>query len=77
MFQVERKKFYQALTRKTYDAGKKLTKAEKMEKEQKEAAAKLAKLKGEPSKAEPKSDKDAGQVQPMKMDVDSNSPDMP
>ena len=31
-FQVERKKFYQAITGKTYDGGKKLTKSEKFEK---------------------------------------------
>ena len=49
-FQVERKKFYQAITGKTYDAGKKLTKTMKMQKEQKEVTEKLAKLKEQPAK---------------------------
>ena len=49
-FQVERKKFYQAITGKTYDRGKKLTKSEKFEKEQKEVAEKLAKMKALPTK---------------------------
>ena len=52
-FQVKRKKFYQAVSGKTYDTGKKLSKAEKLEKEQKKAAAKLAKLTGKKPKTEP------------------------
>ena len=49
-FQVERKKFYQAITSKTYDGGKKPIKAMKMQKEQKEVTEKLAKLKEQPAK---------------------------
>ena len=48
-FQVERKKFYQAITSRMYNAGKKPTKAMKMQKEQKEGTEKLAKLKEQPA----------------------------
>ena len=47
MFMVKRKKFFTSITGRTYDPGKKLTKAEKKEKEMKELEMKkLAKLKG-------------------------------
>ena len=45
IFQVKRKKFFTSVTGRTYDASKKLTKAEKKEKELKELELKKEKLK--------------------------------
>ena len=50
MFLVERKKFFSSVTGRTYNAGKKLTKAKKKEKEVKELELKKQKLKGQTPK---------------------------
>ena len=52
IFQVEHKKFFTSVTGRTYDAGKKLTKAEKKEKELKELEFKKEKLKRQMPKVE-------------------------
>ena len=59
MFSVERKKFYTSITGHTYDAGKKLTKAEKKEWEARDLDLKKQKLMKQgtkPEKQETKSD---------------------
>ena len=52
IFQVEHKKFFTSVTGRTYDASKKLTKAEKKEKELKELELKKEKLKRQMPKVE-------------------------
>ena len=76
MFLVERKTFYQAATGRTYDAGCKMTKAERADKLAWELEARRKILEGEPTKKEVKKTEPATN-QPTKdttpMDVD----DMP
>ena len=66
MFLVERKKFFTLVTGRTYDAGKKLTKAKKKEKEAKELELKKQKLKRKTPK-EVKQEKE--KEEPAKVDT--------
>ena len=66
MFLVERKKFITSILARTYNAGKKLTKAEKKEKEAKELELKKQKLKGQTPK-EVKQEKE--KEEPAKVDT--------
>ena len=76
MFGVERKKFFTSIMGGTYDASKKLTKAEKWEQETHEMELKKQKLQGQMSKVEkqqPEKEKTANQPQQESNDND----DMP
>ena len=80
MFGVERKKFYTSVTGHTYDAGKKLTKAEKKEWETPDLDWKKQKLMGQetkPKKLETKSDDKEPQEENPQDKSTSDSDDMP
>ena len=80
MFGVERKKFFTSITSHTYDAGKKLTKAEKKEWETHDLDQKKQKLmeqETKPEKQETKSDDKEPQKENLQDKSTSDSNDMP
>ena len=80
MFDVERKKFFTSITGRTYDVGKKFTKAEKKEQETHDLDQKKQKLmeqETKPEKQETKSDDKEPQQENPQDKSTSDSDDMP